>query len=101
MSREMGPVEVERSDEYYPTAHIETDEKIDFPHEGIMEVRYKKTASSMSETNGKMRYSCTFELREILDIESEDTESEEKSDSKKTEDALDSHAREYMKKKGY
>jgi hypothetical protein len=100
-----GPVPMpERDDKYYPTLHISSDEKIDFPHEGTITLRFKKTNSSMDERDGKMHYSCTLEMREILDMEEEE-DADERSESKKTEDELDRLAdeteKEYKKKKGY
>jgi hypothetical protein len=100
-----GPVSMpERDEAYYPSLHIESDEKIDFPHEGTMTIRFKKTSSSMSERNGEAHYSCTIEAREILDMEA-DEETDTRSESKKTEAALDRHMAEMEKKnnkaKGY
>jgi len=82
---------------YYPTLHIETDEKIDFPHAGTITLHYKKTSSSMNEREGKKHYSCTLEMQEILDMEG-DKEEDTRTTSRKTEDALDKIADEYGKK---
>lgn len=55
---------------FYPTLRIVTDEKIDFPKEGRAVIEFKKTAFSMSERdNGKTRYECTLEVRELVSVE--------------------------------
>jgi hypothetical protein len=104
MGHDKAEVAPEMPEEYYPTLHIESDEQIDFPHEGEITFHYKKVSSSMNERDGKMHYSCTLEMHEILDMEA-NTEEDTRSESKKTEDVLDSHMAEMEKQsrksKGY
>ena len=98
MTHNMEPSPVKMDEPYYPTLHIETDEKIDFPHEGTITLHFKKTSSNMRDSNGKKHYSCTFEMREILDMEADEEEEDTRTTSRKTEDTLDGYAREYEKK---
>lgn len=84
------PVKEMKQEAHYPTLHIESNKKIDFPEEGVMTIHFRKTGFSVSDRNGGKHYSCTIEAREILDIEAKDyDESPTKSSSRKSEDALD------------
>jgi len=92
----------DRMDEkHYPEFHYSGKEKIDVPHEGRMTIRYKKTSLTMTdnERSGKT-YSCTFEVREIVGVESDDAEPPTKN-NRETEDALDAIVSEKMKKGKY
>lgn len=95
-----GPAEI--SKEHYPSFHYEGDESLDLPHEGTMTIRFKKTASSVSERNDKKHYSCTVEVLAIEDVEGEkdDSPTRKHNDS---EEALDKLMSDKMKskKKGY
>jgi hypothetical protein len=108
----MSPVTVVSSEDRervdYPTLHITGEEKIDFPAEGVITLRYRKVASSEDERHGEMHYSCTLEAHQILDLYAEDMETHHdmpESESKKTEKILDDHMAEMEKKnrksKGY
>ena len=92
-------IKSEEPRKYYPTIHITREEKIPFPKHGKMTVTFHKIESSMSERDGKPRYSCTLELREIEELEIEKDEKESAPSYKKTEDALDSIMAEKKKAK--
>lgn len=97
----MPSVKEMKQEAHYPTLHIESDEKIDFPDEGVMTIHFRKTGFSVSDRNGGKHYSCTIEAREILDIEAKDyDDSPTKSSSRKSEDALDALMKERMEEKG-
>lgn len=96
-----GPVDVKKDDVHYPTVHIESDKKIDFPKEGTMEVQFKKIRSEHSTGPNGDRYSCTLELRYIEEIDGEapEVKAPAKGRDKEAEDALDSIAKEVMAKR--
>lgn len=96
MSEKGCPEPLDSSDVYYPSVHFSSDEEYDLPKEGVMLVRYKKTSSSEHMREGeKPRYECTLELKEIIATngKKEDEEYMEKSDAKRTEEALDEIAK--------
>jgi hypothetical protein len=84
------PPQTMEDKKYYPTIHISGDKEIDFPHDGKMTVVFHKTNSSVSEHDGKKHYSCTLEIREIVEMDSAEAESEGPSykDAEKSLDAL-------------
>lgn len=83
----MSPSEV--SDEkMYPSFHVESDEKIDFPHDGEMTIRFKKTSSEMREGKNGDRYSCTIEVRKIVSMYDGEKDAPYKRD-KSAEQSLD------------
>ena len=98
-----GPVEIKKDDVHYPTVHIESDEKIDFPKEGTMLVEFKKISSEHRSTPNGEKYSCTLELRYIEEIDGEEPETEVKPPARgrdtEAEDALDSIAKDVMAKR--
>lgn len=81
---------------WYPEVRISHDEPLSIPKEGTMTIRYKKIESS--ERNEK--YSCTFEVHEIISAQGEADESPSKRD-RSAEEALDVLAAEVKKGKGY
>lgn len=84
------PVSASESKKHYPAFHYDGTEDIGLPDEGTMEIKFVKTASSVSESDGKKRYSCTVEVREILEVEGEEKDAAPtKSYSRDSEDALD------------
>lgn len=88
------PSEVSIDKTLYPTLHVDTTKKVDFPHEGTMTVRFKKISSSMSEGDDrKPRYSCTLEIHKIEELYPEDDSEREP----KTGDVLDEIADTVMK----
>lgn len=94
---DMGPVEIARDRVSYPSFHVTSEEKIDFPHEGEMTIRFKKVASSMNErADGESRYECTIEVHKIVELYPD------KEDSRETKvgDALDDIAKTVMKARG-
>lgn len=95
----------EPSETHYPSFTYDGPEKIDIPEEGIMEVRYKKVASSEHTRDGKTTHTCTIEVHAITDVESEGDEADEEAPTKNygkdTEDALDNLAKEKSKSKEY
>lgn len=88
---------------HYPTFTYEGDEKMELPEEGKMTVHYCKVASTESERNGKKHYSCTVEVKHILDVDGGDYEDEAptKSYNKDSENALDELMDKKMKERGY
>lgn len=74
---------------HYPTFNYDGKEKLDVPDEGVMTIRYKKTHSSMSESerSGK-RYSCCVEVREVISAEGGEVEAPSKR-NKDAEESLD------------
>lgn len=93
---DMGPMEV--SEEHYPSFHYEGPEDLGLPDEGVMKIHFCKTASGMTERDDKKRYSCTVEVKKILDVEAEKDDSPTKRD-RSSEDALDAIMAAVMKKK--
>lgn len=97
LGRDMGesmPVSPTPRDKSYPTFYIETNQKIDFPHEGEMTIRFKKTGSSMNEReDGEARYSCTIEVRKIVELY---PDKDEDAKEPKTADVLDDIAKTVM-----
>lgn len=96
-----GPIEI--SKEHYPSFHYEGSESLELPHEGTMTVRFKKTASSVSERDGKKHYSCTVEVRSIEDVEADkdDSPTRKHNDSEDALDKLMSNRMKGKKSKGY
>lgn len=94
-----GPVMVSEGPKdqmFYPELHVTKDEPIHFPKEGTMVIRYRKVATS--ERDG--RYSCTFEVHELVSVTGDDPEAPSKRD-KSGEDALDDLAEQKSKERGY
>ena len=90
-SKSMGiesPVNI--SEEYYPEFHYSGEQKLDIPDEGVMEIRYKKTSSSERKgRDGKTRYECSIEVRDILETEEDDEVEAPAKSGSESEDALD------------
>lgn len=93
----MSPAEVD-SEKMYPTFHVESDEKIDFPHKGEMTIKFKKISSELREGKNGDRYSCTIEVRKIVSMYGDEKDAPYKRD-KSAEESLDSLAAERMKEK--
>lgn len=92
----MEPVAISSQDVRFPTFHVELEEDHDFPHSGEMTIQFKKVASSMNRREGeKPRYSCTFEVRKIVELYPDETKEREP----RTEEALDALAKEAVEKK--
>lgn len=84
---------------YYPSLHVSGKKELDIPKEGVMTIRYKKTHSSVSESDRtEPHYSCTIEVHEIVSAESDEVEAPTKR-NRDSEDALDKLMDE--KKKSY
>lgn len=85
---------------HYPTFTYEGDEEMELPEEGKMTIHFCKVASTESERNGKKHYSCTVEVKHILDVDAGDYEDD--APTKKyngAEDALDRLMEKKMKEK--
>lgn len=91
------PHEVDRDEKMYPSFHVESDEKIDFPHEGEMTIKFKKISSEMREGKNGDKYSCTIEVRKIVSMYGEKDDAPSKRD-RSAEEALDALAAEKMRK---
>lgn len=95
----MEPVAYDPDEPRYPRTTVESHENLDLPDNGTITFHYKKVGERTDERDGVKHYACDLELHAILDAEADNEHpEEEKSDSKKTEDALDSHMREMEKK---
>lgn len=93
------PTPYDPDEPHYPSVHLESHEPLNLPENGTIKFHFKKVGANVSERNGKKHYSCELELHVVLGAKADDEHpEEEKSDSKKTSDALDSHAREYKTK---
>lgn len=80
---------------HYPELSVTKDEPIQLPKEGTMVVRYKKVASS--ERDGK--YSCTFEISEIVSVDGEKEVNAPSKRDKSGEEALDDLAEKRFKER--
>lgn len=81
---------------FYPELRVTKDEPIRLPKEGTMVIRYKKVATS--ERDGK--YSCTFEVHELVSVTDDEPEAPSKRD-KSGEEALDELAKNKATERGY
>jgi hypothetical protein len=87
------------SEMYYPELTFREKDEPEFPEEGVMKIRYKKTRTSMDKKS-KKPYQCTIEVHEIISAEGKKEEAGEDAPTKKFDeagDALDKIA----KTKGY
>ena len=71
-----------KKEKYYPSLYLDWDDDYELPDEGVMEVRFKKRSETNRTTDGKTTQSVELEIRAILDVESEEKESEEESGDK-------------------
>jgi hypothetical protein len=88
MSGPSAPLSVKKpgkKEKYYPSLYLDWDDDYELPESGVMEVRFKKRSETNRLQDGKTSQSVEIEIREILDVESENSEAEEESGS----DALD------------
>jgi hypothetical protein len=85
---------------YYPSFYVNGDRKLDVPDEGVMTIKYKKVSSAQSEDKRGKHYSCCIEVREVVDVESDEVEAPSKRD-RSAEDALDSLMSEKQKSAKY
>lgn len=93
------PQEFDPEEPRYPRTTVESHEPLNLPDNGTITFHYTKKGERNEIIDGKKHYSCDLELHVILDAEADDEHpEEEKSDAKKTSEALDAHAEEYMKK---
>lgn len=85
----------------YPTLHLMTKEKIDFPKEGRAVIVFKKVSSSEKEGDGKpSRYECTLEVHKLISVdEKKNDEATTAKNFKESEDALDRLAAEKSESK--
>lgn len=81
----------------YPTFTYskQGDDKYEFPEEGTMTVRFRKSYEATSTNEeGESKHSCTFELHEIVSVTASESSNDlPKNRGKETEDALDSLAK--------
>lgn len=86
----MDVVKIESSGDkemHYPSVNFDWEKDYDFPDEGIMTVRFRKTRDSKERRpDGKMNYSLGLDLLEIVD-----TEAAKESEEKTTGDILDDY----------
>lgn len=92
-------VKQEAPSKHYPAFHYDGEQELDLPAEGEMVIKFRKTSSSVSEReDGKRHYSCTVEVREIVDVK-EDEDSKPVAKYNNAEEALDKLMSEYRSKK--
>lgn len=94
----VSPMSEAADEKMYPSFHVESDEKIDFPHDGEMTIKFKKISSEMREGKNGDRYSCTIEVRKIVSMYGDEKEAPYKRD-KSAEESLDALAAKRMKEK--
>lgn len=85
--------EMDGDKEMHPSFTVHSDEKIDFPHEGEMTIKYKKVSSE----DRKGHYTCQIEVRKIVSMYG-DKDAPYKRD-KSAEEALDDLAAKRMKER--
>lgn len=87
---------------FYPSFHYSGPTKVEVPDEGIMTIRYCKTNSSVNvdHERDKKRYSCGFDVKEIISAEADEVEAPAKRD-RSSEESLDALMAEKSSKKGY
>ncbi len=94
------PMKMDSKEEtkHFPSFTYDGEEELGLPKEGIMEVSFRVVRETRSEnSDGKKNYSCTVELRSIIDFEGEEEmEAPAKSDMT-VSDALDALMKEKMK----
>lgn len=74
-----------RERKIYPTFHIESNEKLELPHEGTMTIKFKKISSEEREDeDGDSHYSCTIQVHEVIDAYSSEPEPPTRNPSKET-----------------
>lgn len=77
---------------HYPRVHLETSKELDLPDEGTVTFRFKKESAKWRKMDdGKERYSCELELKEIVKSRKKNSGKTESDDlpAEKTEQALD------------
>lgn len=100
MSFEDGmPVSPRDDHEHFPTFHYDGKESLDLPEEGILKVHFRKIASGMSERDGKKQYSCTVEVRHILDVKAEEYDEDDVEPPTRKHNESDKALDELMEKK--
>lgn len=87
-------VKMDGDDEMYPSFTVHSDKKIDFPHEGEMTIKFKKTGSQ--DRNG--HYTCDIEVRKIVSMYGDSDDAPSKRD-RSAEEALDELAAKRMRAK--
>lgn len=88
----------EKREVHYPTFRFETSEDHEIPKSGEMTIVFKKVEFSSREVDGKTKYECVVEVREITDVSKQDDEPKTP-DYKQTEGALRKLRSERMKAK--
>jgi len=91
-----------KDDTMYPSFHVDGNEELGLPYEGVMVIRYcKREETSRTDADGDKHYSCQITVKEIISVEGEESETEapSKSYSKDAESALDALVKERMSAK--
>lgn len=82
--------EMAEDDKHYPMLHIDADQPLDLPKDGVMTIRYKKVSRAEHEdAEGDTKYSCDIQVHEIIDAYSDEPEAPARSHNRDTENALD------------
>lgn len=75
---------------HYPSVHLETKEMLDIPMEGTITFKFvKKSGEWHKKDDGKTRYECRIELKELVRAQKPRDKSEKKMAYEETSDALD------------
>jgi len=93
-----GPLVSLKREVHYPTFRFETSEDHEIPKSGEMTIVFKKVEFSSREVDGKTKYECVVEVREITDMSKRDDE-EKKPAYRETASALRKIRAEKMKSK--
>lgn len=74
MKYDIEPHMPEKREVHYPTLRFETSEDHEIPKMGEMTIVFKKIESSSREVDGRTKYECVIEVREITDVTKKDDE---------------------------
>jgi hypothetical protein len=87
---EAAPMGKKMPKKHYPSVHLETKEKLDIPMEGTITFKFvKKSGEWHKKDDGKTRYECRIELKELVRAQKTREKVEKKMAYEETEDALD------------
>lgn len=87
---EAAPSSKKAPKKHYPSVHLDTNEKLDIPMEGTITFTFtKKCGEWHKKDDGKTRYECHIELKELVRARKPREKVDKKMAYEETEDALD------------
>ena len=96
------PEKMDNPRKWYPTLHLTSKEEPKLPKSGVITFRYKKVSSEERDGPEGETYSCTLEIKSLVDVEAD--EGAEKEEPEEIEDnagrAIDKLAKGKGKGKG-